>query len=315
MKSLALDNCADLAACNKIAWVHSALVANYPSYFTDSDVECFVQNLKKCDQLGKLDAIANLLKSSQHRRNVWELVKDTVQKASPRKADEMYKIVTALWMLSYDADLMPSLKGYAVLKLKEFFGSPLKVEKVVRLGLVVLENFLSCEALKEDVATSGIEDEVKALEYEKWRDTDLYEHIKSVSQAVSQAVTTVSDFPRYREELATGALNWSYLHSSKFWLDNHGQVTEEDVKNLTQVLKSKNDESEASTTTRAIVCNDLGEIAVLAKEGKKWIRDSGAKDAVLGLVANTSASQREVRREALLCSQKIMLNKWDIAQK
>merc|ERR1712232_337438 len=157
----------------------------------------------------------------------------------------------------------------------------------------------------------GIEEEVKALEYEKWRDTDLYDHIKSVSQAVSQAVTTVSDLPRYREELKTGTLNWSYLHSNKFWMDNHDKVTEADVKALADLLNRGGDD-DASNTTRAIVCNDLGEIAVLAKEGKKWIRDTGAKDNVLKLVMLDSANQREVRREALLCSQKIMLNKWDI---
>jgi len=314
--SLALDNHTDTSACNKIAWVHSSLIANYPSFFSDNEVASFVESLKKCSQIGKLDAIANLLKSSQHRRNVWPLVKGTVEKATPLKADEMYKCITALWMLSYDAELMASGKGFAVLKLKHFFASSFKVEKVVRLGLVVLENFLASDVLKEDIATSGIEDEVKALEYEKWRDSELYDHIRSVSQAVSQAVTTVSDFPRYRKELETGSLNWSYLHSSKFWMDNHDKVTEADVEALAHLLARNTAEDAASTTTRAVVCNDLGEIAVLAKEGKAWIQGkSGAKDRVMQLVQDNRDSQREVRREALLCCQKIMLNKWDVAQK
>merc|ERR1712070_738594 len=54
--------------------------------------------------------------------------------------------------------------------------------------------------------------------------------------------------------------------------------------------------------TQAVACHDIGEFAVLHPLGKKKVADFAVKEHVMKLMESES---REVRREALLCCQKI----------
>jgi len=205
--------------------------------------------------------------------------------------------------------MMSQLKGKAVQQMKTFLTAEVKAEKVVRMSLVVLENFLNCKALSEDIAHSQIFDAVSALEYEKWRDAELYDTIKKVKQAIDITVKEVSNFDRYLQELDTGTLSWGALHTSKFWAENCSSLNKSVVEKLKKVLDNARDKQ-----SMAVACNDLGEIAVFHKEGKSWIQETGAKSDVMKRMENED--DKILRREALLCCQKIMLNKWqDIPQK
>merc|ERR1712151_353857 len=169
-------------------------------------------------------------------------------------------------------------------------------------------NFVNT-ALAEDLATSGILEVIQALEYEKWRDQELYARINEICKAVQSKVSEVSNFDRYLAELNSGRLAWGYLHTSKFWAENYTN----DKLTLDVVEKLKNLVMSGTNDTIAVACNDLGEIAVLHKQGKAWANETNAKDMVMQKMNNPD---RNVRREALLCCQKIMLNKWqDISQK
>ena len=55
-----------------------------------------------------------------------------------------------------------------------------RVEKVIRLSLTVLKNFLSNKSLCEDIVEEGILEVVQQLEFEKWRDAELYDEIKAI---------------------------------------------------------------------------------------------------------------------------------------
>lgn len=62
----------------------------------------------------------------------------------------------------------------------------------------------------------------------------------------------------------------------------------------------------SSAESLATACHDIGEFARLHPVGKQIATTKGAKDKMLELM---SSSQREVAREALLCVQKLMLQK------
>jgi len=107
-----------------------------------------------------------------------------------------FVIVFAFWMLTYDAECMESLAGKAAEKIKKFLTSETKVEKVVRLSLVVLQGFLKSKALTEDLASNGLLEVVQSLGYEKYRDNDLYEQIRALGQSIQskrQCVTGKAD--------------------------------------------------------------------------------------------------------------------------
>merc|ERR1712194_834910 len=62
--------------------------------------------------------------------------------------------------------------------------------------------------------------------------------------------------------------------------------------------------------TLAVACHDLGDFVTMHPLGKKQISKLGVKEKVMSLMSSNSSEHREVRREALLWCQKIMLNKW-----
>merc|ERR1711879_777156 len=176
----------------------------------------------------------------------------------------------------------------------------------------VLRNLLKNKDLCEEIVESHVLETVQGLEYEKWRDTELYDEIREMIALISHEVTEFSNFDRNERELATGTLAWGFVHTSKFWAENVMKFQEHDfaaLKKLALCLSS------ADTVTLAVACHDIGEFVALHPLGKRKIAELNVKDRVMKLMASTDSAHREVRREALLCCQKIMLNKWQDLEK
>jgi len=312
----------DAYAADKGAWLLSAIIGHSPKYFSQQDVKLFVSLLMTgtaCTELGVLEAVANLLKSEAFRATTWNSdgVPKCIFKVDPKAASPvLYKCVFAIWMLSFDVDLIKGMKNYDVIKKLKALIVYSRVEKVIRLCLTVLKNFLTQKAyvgagICEDIVEEGVLEAVQALEYEKWRDADLYDDIKEVAQSIQTEVSMLSNFDRYMKELESGTLAWGFIHSSKFWGENVMKFEQDGfkaLKLLANLLTSDN------ATTVAVACHDLGEFVSLHPLGKKKVSQLGVKERVMELMGSTDPNYREVRREALLCCQKIMLNKWqDVA--
>jgi len=262
----------------------------------------------------------NLLKSD-FRKVAWNNADAQACVLAVKKEDNpqiLYKYMFALWMVSYDAQIAPTLQERDVVPNIRGILATCRVEKVVRLGLVVIKNFLTVKAtpenpkaLTEDIVETATLDVLNQLEIEKWRDHDLYEEIREVSQAVGVQVSALSSFEKYEKEMASGSMSWGPLHSNKFWGENVSKFEQNQfgaVKKLCALLHEVDD-----NITRAVACHDIGEFAVLHPLGKKKIAEFDVKDSVMALM---DSKDRDVRREALLCCQKIMLNKWqDVSQK
>merc|ERR1712051_854396 len=123
-------------------------------------------------------------------------------------------------MFSYeDEGNLPFKEAAVVLKLKETLTHS-RVEKVVRLSLTCLRNLLSHQVVAEEIVESGLLDVVQQLEFEKWRDSELYDDIRDMSAQISTRMQEMSNFDRYERELRGGRLEWGFIHSSKFWAEN-----------------------------------------------------------------------------------------------
>jgi len=227
----------------------------------------------------------------------------------------LYKIIFAIWLLSLDPEILEDLKRYAVpKKIKEVL-STRRVEKVVRISLIALKSLLNDRGVCEDIVEAGAYDAVSNLEFEKWRDTELYDEIRDMGQQIATYQHEMSNFDRYEKELQTGQLRWGFIHTSKFWGENVMKFEKGDfqaVRTLVHLLTSEDNE------TLAVACHDLGEFVTLHPFGKKQAAKLNVKTRVMELMQRQGDTDkiREVRREALLCCQKIMLNKWqDIDKK
>jgi len=307
----------DKYIADKAAWLVTAVVGNMPRCFSEDDVKTVVSAVLTtnavCTELGALEALTNLLKTDVYRRLVWGHpgVSDKILKVHPREdtGPIVYRFVFAIWMLSFDPEILSELKNFGVIKkIKEILTAN-RTEKAVRLCLTVLKNFLGHKALCEDIVEEGILEAVQQLEFEKWRDAELYEDIREMAGLVSTEVQEMSNFDRYERELQTGVLSWGFIHSSKFWAENVLKFEQNDfraLKMLASLLLNFNTEP----TTLAVACHDLGEFVTMHPLGKKKVNQLNVKERVMHLMGSTEPNFREVRREALLCCQKIMLNKW-----
>jgi len=304
----------DQYIADKTAWILSAVIGNVPGAFTDAEVTQVVTALQRpetqCSELGVLEALVNMLKSGRFRKQVWQSpgVEERVTAVSPKSSpDLLYKSIFALWMLSFEPEGSIAFKEDAIVKkIKDALASS-RVEKVVRMSLTVLRNLVTHKKFAEEVVEGGVLECVQQVEFEKWRDSELYDDIRDMIMLISAKTQEMSNFDRYERELTEGKLKWGFIHSSKFWADNVLKFEQNDFRALKQLARLLID---GDPTTLAVACHDLGEFVTMHPLGKKQIANLGVKDSVMKLMSSTSPTQKEVRREALLCCQKIMLNKW-----
>jgi len=305
---------------DKAAWILSALVGHLPGFFTDVQVNHVLTTIQvsTCSELGIMEAVVNLLKADQFRSCIWSPskagVKDLILQPSDQSTPVLYKSVFAIWILSGDQAICEELKENGIVKKLRDIIANHRVEKIVRLTLMVIRNFLHCKSLCEDIVESNVLDTIQGLEFEKWRDAELYD-IKDMSMLISNVVQEMSNFERYERELNTGKLSWGFVHSSKFWGENVMKFDQHEfraVKTLAAVLLSPS----SSVETLAVACYDVGQFVSLHPLGKRKVAELKIKDRIMVLMAAGGDHKREVRREALLCCQKIMLNKWqEVADK
>merc|ERR1719215_1195015 len=236
-------------------------------------------------------------------------VSGRISAVSPQSATPsyLYKCIFALWMLSFEAEGAVQLSEELIIKKIRDVLSASRVEKVVRLSLTVLKNFVAHKSFAEHVVESNILEVVQQLELEKWRDAELYDEIREMSQQISAQVQEMSNFDRYERELKEGQLKWGFIHSSKFWSENVLKFEQNDFRALKMLASLLHSED---TTTLAVACHDIGEFVSMHPLGKKMISNLQVKERVMVLMGTENPNYREVRREALLCCQKIMLNKW-----
>jgi len=292
---------------DKAAWLLSGVIGNAPKGFSSGEVQGFLDALRgsACSEQGALDAVVNVLKSNEFR----SLAKSSInldfnaQTAAPAI---VYKKMFALWLVSFDGSALPCSAEEIATKLKEVLTYS-RVEKVVRLTLTCLQSLLSDKNIADEVVEQGTLEVVQALEFEKWRDAELYDDIRNMSSALSTRMAEMSNFARYERELQAGKLKWGFIHSPKFWSENVLKFESNDWKAL-KALRACLD-LQGDATTVAVACHDLGEFVTAHPLGKKQVTALGVKDKVMQLMSSGS-SDKEVKREALLCCQKIMLNKW-----
>jgi len=308
----------DHYTADKVAWLLSAVMSHVPHSVTEANVKEFLGSLldsskTSCSEVGQLEAITNLLKADAYRKFVWSFpgISDIIFRIQPKSSPppQLYKCIFAIWTLSFDPQITSELKDmYVIKKLKETLMYS-RVEKVVRLCLTVLRNFLSHKSMCEDIVEEGILEAVQQLEFEKWRDAELYDDIKDMAILIGSEVSEMSNYERYERELQTGKLQWGFIHSSKFWAENVLKFESNDFRAL-KMLASLLQSPTTDSTTLAVACHDLGEFVTLHPLGKKKVAQLQVKEKVMQLMADKNSEFREVRREALLCCQKIMLNNW-----
>lgn len=290
---------------DKAAFLLSGLVCRYPHRFVDAHLHQIANY--PGSEYGKLDVRTNLLKYDGYRVAVWNNSEGRIVAGLKdiTCVPMLYKALMAVWLCSFNKDLIRNILPVEIIDKINVVLSQSRTEKIIRMALQAVQNLLKSKAMCEHMAETGTVDLVSALEYEKWRDPELVENIKQLIQDLNQEVKLLTNFERFEREVKSGALKWGFIHSERFWLENVLKCEGHNFRIIDWLMAIVRN-SKSSVESLAVACHDIGEFSRLHPIGKNIACARGAKDRMLELMSDEN---REVAREALLCVQKLMLQK------
>eukprot|EP00455_Lapot_gusevi_P001853 TRINITY_DN1070_c0_g1_i4.p1 TRINITY_DN1070_c0_g1~~TRINITY_DN1070_c0_g1_i4.p1 ORF type:complete len:514 (+),score=176.44 TRINITY_DN1070_c0_g1_i4:83-1543(+) len=223
----------------------------------------------------------------------------------------LYEVGFCLWLLSFNSNLHKILREVKVVKhLVGVIKSLLRV-KVVRIALSTLRNLLDKERFNEEMIDAGLPKILPTLSARaaQWEDEDIVEDVRLIEESIQKDIKELSSFEMYEKEVTNGELQWTVVHSEKFWRENFQKFEKENFKMIKKLIELL---SRPDKTTIEVACYDLGEFARFHPNGKKVIQKLDGKTKLMAKLTYPSA---EVQKQALLAVQKLMVNNWEFLSK
>ncbi|KAJ2351141.1 H(+)-transporting V1 sector ATPase subunit H [Coemansia sp. RSA 2618] len=221
-----------------------------------------------------------------------------------------YEVVFCLWQLTFERSVAVTLdRRYDVITtLVEIARSAVK-EKVVRIILATWTNLAQHAANVPALLVARVPACVETLRAGRnFKDEDLKLMLGALAETLAEHSGVMTSWDEYVNQLKSGKLEWCGWHrSEQFWKIHVAKMDEQDhriVRLLARVLAAP----ESTDTSVAVACHDLSQYVKYNPEGKKFVSKVGAKQRVMTLM--TTSESAEVKYEALMCVQQIMLNAW-----
>ncbi|XP_049871929.1 V-type proton ATPase subunit H isoform X1 [Pectinophora gossypiella] len=225
-----------------------------------------------------------------------------------------YQLVFCLWVLTFNPLLAEKMNKFNAIPILADILSDSVKEKVTRIVLAVFRNLIEkpedsqvsrehciamvqCKVLKQ----------LSILEQKRSDDEDIMNDVDFLNERLQASVQDLSSFDQYATEIKSGRLEWSPVHkSAKFWRENAARLNErgqELLRTLVHLLEKSSD-----PVVLAVACYDVGEYVRHYPRGKHIIEQLGGKQRVMYLLSHDDPN---VRYEALLAVQKLMVHNWE----
>lgn len=225
-----------------------------------------------------------------------------------------YQLTFCLWVLSFNAELATKLNKFGVIPILSDVLSDAQKEKVSRIILAVFRNLIEkpeeTDVKKENcisMVQCKVLKQLELLEQRKFDDEDIAEDIEFLNSKLNASVQDLSSFDEYITEVKSGRLEWSPVHrSEKFWRENAHHLNDKNyelLKILITLLETSKD-----PLVLSVACFDLGEYVRHYQRGKHVLEQLGGKTMVMTLLGHADPN---VRYEALLAVQKLMVHNWE----
>lgn len=224
-----------------------------------------------------------------------------------------YQLVFCVWMLSFQREVVEKMKEYPVAAVLCDVLRATNREKVQRVIFATFRNLLEKpgQSVAEQFAAEMIHFKavpvLNVLVQQTRDDTDLQDDITFLHEKLNASLLDLSSWDEYAAEVKSGRLEWSPVHrSDKFWRENVMKLNEnnhEILNTLVVILQESQ-----SAVAIAVAAHDLGEYVRYYPRGKRNIDALGAKEMVMGMVSHGNA---DVRMQALLAIQKMMVQNWE----
>lgn len=248
----------------------------------------------------------------------------------------LYNVCLSLWLLTFDRDIAVELTDSHAVAVLHDLVLRINREKIVRVALAILANLVTIDSFAREMISVGVFPTVRNMAKKKFGDADIPEACAQLAAKLDAQVTELSTFDSYLQEVLSGRMDWTPAHRSEaFWRDNIDKFEASDfrvVRELVALLgladldASAADSSSASASasasaasstlasvdadarTVAVACHDLGEFVRHHARGRKVIAQVDAKTKIMHLMTH---QREEIRKEALLAVQKMMVQNWD----
>lgn len=270
--------------------------------------------------------------------NLTRLLSQCITSDSATMAQRTYETLWALRLCTFDFHLLAVLHDSKVTAVVHRVLQRATKEKVIRMALHVINNFIKAQALfirmqKGELVTASVAElshcnrnrgpsfygefigmgmlkTLGQLLRKNFGDDDIRALIEEIMKVLECNMDDTTPFSEYLGEIHSGVLEWSAPHTSvKFWKENIKNIEASDfiaLRDLGALLLSSNDE-----TTLAVACHDVGEIVRHHPTGRLILtmpNMKGIKEKVMQLMSSPSS---EVAKHALTAVQKILIHKWD----
>merc|ERR1719397_554863 len=225
-----------------------------------------------------------------------------------------YQLTFCLWVISFNPALATRLNKHGVIPILADILSDAENEKVSRIILAVFRNLIDKpeerEVKKENCISMfqcKVMKQLELLEQRKFEDEDIQEDIEYLMEKMEASVQDLSSYDEYVTEVKSGRLEWSPVHrSEKFWRENASSLNDKNYELLKILLTLL--ETSRDPLVLCVACFDLGEYVRHYARGKHVLEQLGGKTLVMTLLGHEDPN---VRYEALLAVQKLMVHNWE----
>jgi V-type H+-transporting ATPase subunit H len=225
-----------------------------------------------------------------------------------------YQLTFCIWVLTFNPTLAEKMNKFNIIPILADILSDTVKEKVTRIVVAVLRNLIEkpedeqiCKEHCIAMVQARVLKHLDLLQQRKFEDEDIEGDIKYLADKLHESVMDLSSFDEYSSEVKSGRLEWSPVHKSeKFWRENAIHLTDRNYELLKILINLLQTSKEPLVLS--VACYDIGEFVRHYSRGKTVIEQLGGKHVVMGLLAH---EESEVRYEALLSVQKLMVHNWE----
>ncbi|KOC65371.1 V-type proton ATPase subunit H [Habropoda laboriosa] len=225
-----------------------------------------------------------------------------------------YQLIFCIWVLTFNPLLAEKMNKFSVIPILADILSDSVKEKVTRIILAVFRNLIEKvedgQVAKEHciaMVQCKVLKQLSILGQRKFDDEDITNDIDFLNDKLQASVQDLSSFDEYSTEVKSGRLEWSPVHKSgKFWRENASRLNEKNyelLRILVHLLETSKD-----PLVLSVASFDVGEYVRHYPRGKHIIEQLGGKQRVMQLLGHEDPN---VRYEALLAVQKLMVHNWE----
>lgn len=239
----------------------------------------------------------------------------------------VYYTFLCLWSISFE-DISQSYFCNAAWQIIPEMINALKSISREKLSKIAFRIFKNISRWQKCVELMNDNDLLKVVENElkkNIKEEGLRVNLESINDELERNYKISSSYEKYLKELDTGKLNWGPCHNEKFWRTNGKRFSENEYGAVKKLIRLLDTGSNSDTTTLAVACHDIGEFCRFVSYSKMVLETSFAADMGEGKMALNKFSSKtgkqllmdmidskdkNVKEQALLATQKMMIHNW-----